>query len=111
MPTRAEWEAKGLELFGEDKTRWVFRCPTCGNEMSIRRAMAEFPELKGKGWAPESECIGRYIDTPVARMAHSGKRCDWCAYGLFYGPVGVEMDDGKIVHAFDFAGEPREAPR
>lgn len=111
--TREQWEAKGSELFGNDKEKWRFACPICGNEMSIERARAEFPELKGRGWRPEQECIGRGIDTPAARMK-SGDRCDWCAYGLFRGPLLVTVGEGKQVAVFDFAGKPftgKGAPR
>lgn len=92
--TQAEWTAKGLELFGEDRENWAFACPMCGNEMSIARARRDFPELKGCKWAPHQECIGRYT-----RKVD----CDWCAYGLFPGPVIVTMEDGKEVATFEFA--------
>lgn len=110
--TEAEWIAKGEELFGPDRERWVFRCPACGNEMSIARARAEFPQLRGSGWAPESECIGRYFDVPAAQVARPGvtsRRCDWCAYGLFRGPwVVVRAKTGTETAVFEF-GAPRGA--
>jgi hypothetical protein len=109
--TREQWEAEGLRRFGEDKQHWAFKCPVCFNVMSIARAKAEFPELKGRDWRPESECIGRYLDTPVARMIFDGKRsekrCDWCAYGLFRGPCHVTTAEGKDIAVFEF-GEPSE---
>ena len=95
--TRLEWEAKGAELFGDDMTKWRFVCPTCKLVMSIERARAELPELKGCGWRPESECIGRYTK-------RTG--CDWAAYGLLHGPLFVDLGDGKEIPAFDFDGEP-----
>lgn len=107
--TEAEWTAKGEALFGPDRERWVFRCPSCGNEMSIARARAEFPALRGSGWAPHQECIGRYIDVPAAHGKRG--RCDWCAYGLIRGPwVVVRTVDGKEteVAVFEF-GTPRGA--
>jgi hypothetical protein len=106
MLTQTEWEAKGRALFGEDKSRWAFKCPICGNAMSIERARAEFPELKGSGWAPEQECAGRYTDR-VKRK--DGKRRDWCAYGLFRGPLVVRANSGNEVPVFEFA-EPVPAP-
>lgn len=98
MITKAEWEAKGKELFGEDRANWAFVCPSCGNAMSIARARAEFPALKGRGWQPESECIGRYLPDVG---------CDWCSYGLFKGPLIVDTGDpvGEVA-VFDFAGKP-----
>jgi hypothetical protein len=109
-PTQAEWDAKGTELFGPDKERWRFVCWACGNVMSIERARAEFPALKGRGWAPHQECIGRYIDVPEAQVKGQGritsKRCAWCAYGLIRGPVVVRMPDGEEIGVFDFEGLP-----
>ncbi len=98
--TREQWEAKGLELFGPDKEKWKFLCPSCGNEMSVARARAEFPELKGRDWAPEQECVGRY----TGRLG-----CDWAAYGLIGGPLFVKTEKNRIP-AFDFAGKPFTSP-
>lgn len=104
----AEWRVQGIALFGEDTDAWVFRCPNCGNEMSVARARAEFPELKGRGWVPYQECIGRYIDVPAAQVICEGRitsqRCDWAAYGLFRGPVIV------VRHLGELDGRPGETP-
>lgn len=107
--TEAQWHARAEELFGPNLRRWVFKCPACANEMSIARAEAEFPGLRGRGWRPEAECIGRYIDTPAALMILDGKksdrRCDWAAYGLLCGPWTVVIErEGKTrpVHVFEF---------
>lgn len=98
--TQAEWEAKGLALFGPDKEAWAFKCPVCGNAMSIARAKAEFQELKGSDWSPHQECAGRYTEKVKTK---TGERCDWCAYGLFRGPDFVKMPDGNEVAVFAFA--------
>lgn len=90
------WEKKGKELFGEDKQDWVFVCPVCKKELSVNRAKKEFPEVAGKGWQVECECIGRYTDKV---------KCDWCAYGLLRGPL-IVYADGQEMTAFDFSGEP-----
>jgi hypothetical protein len=95
--TLESWRAKGTDLFGADETKWAFKCPNCSDECSFERARREFPELKGCGWRGGQECIGRYT-----RKAG----CDWVAYGLFCGPLSIQLDDGKVIHAFDFAGEP-----
>lgn len=97
--TRAEWEAKGAALFGPDLTKWRFKCPICGNVMSVEKARAEFPELKGSGLSIEQECVGRY--SPKV-LRPDGTRCDWAAYGLFRGPVIVTTENGKEVPAFEF---------
>ena len=97
--TVEEWEAKGNELFGTDRRAWRFQCPVCGHACSINEAAEAFPEAKGKGWRPSTECIGRYTDAVD---------CDWCAYGLFQGPLFVEVPDRpeRPVACFDFEGLP-----
>lgn len=100
--SRAEWEAEGARLFGADKSKWAFRCPACGNVMSIERAMAECPEVKGKMWSVFQECIGRYT---------KNMGCDWCSYGLFHGPRSVvKPENNEVVFVFDFAA-PGEAEK
>lgn len=94
--TQAEWEADGTRLFGEDKERWRFRCPRCSHTASIADARATMLALKGSGWNPSAECVGRYLPD---------RGCDWAAYGLLRGPVIVTMPDGHEVPAFAF-GEP-----
>lgn len=48
--SQAEWEAKGRELFGEDKCNWRFVCPKCGDECSLNEVKERYSELKGCGW-------------------------------------------------------------
>lgn len=95
--TKDEWLALGEELFGTDRYTWKFRCPACGNVMSVERGMREFGDaIAAKNWRPESECIGRYTEDVA---------CDWCAYGLFSGPNFVAIDGTKTVAVFPFAEE------
>lgn len=102
-----EWEAAGAEKFGPDMTKWAFECPSCGNVMSVEKARADFPELKGCGWAAGQECLGRY--SPKI-LRPDGTRCDWAAYGLFRGPVFVKRADGSDTAAFRFAPAPKAPP-
>lgn len=95
--TEQEWVAKGTEFFGDDREVWKFVCPACGDELSLAEAMEKYPELRGCNWAPGQECIGRYTDKVD---------CDWCAYGLFRGPLLIKREDGRETPAFDFAGKP-----
>jgi len=96
--TEKEWEAKGVELFGDDDSKWEFKCCMCENVMSIEIAKDRFPEVKGKGWGPAQECIGRYTDKDG---------CDWCSYGLFRGPVFIITKKSvQEIPVFDFNGEP-----
>lgn len=100
----ADWEAKGQALFGPDMEKWVFVCPSCGHAISLEKARAEFPELKGCGWSPGQECLGRHSPKVVQK---DGTRCDWAAYGLFRGPDIVVLADGKEIAVFEFA-QPQE---
>lgn len=96
--SQAEWEAKGRELFGEDKCNWRFVCPKCGDERSLNEVKERYPELKGRGWSPGTECLGRYADDVD---------CDWASYGLFRGPlIVIATEDGSEVPYFDFSGKP-----
>lgn len=94
--SQVDWEKKGVELFGDDKWNWRFVCPKCGDERSLNEVKDEYPELKGRGWRPGQECIGRCV---------IGIGCDWAAYGLFRGPVIVmATENSSEVPYFDFAG-------
>lgn len=94
--TEDEWLKKGQELFGDDRAQWQLHCPACHHDVSSAIAMKDFPEVKGRGWNPVTECIGRYTDKVD---------CDWAAYGLFAGPLFVVVGE-REVPAFDFAGRP-----
>ena len=98
--TKEQWEKKGVELFGENQTKWRFVCPRCGKELSIESARVEFaehlPMLREKRFSIEQECIGRYVP---------GVGCNWAAYGLFRGPL-IVVDGEQNTASFDFAGKP-----
>lgn len=96
-----QWEAVGLELYGENKHDWQFQCPMCGNVQSVAIARKKWPELEGVGWQPWGECVGRYLE---------GVGCDWAAYGLFRGPLEIERGgDTRLIPAFDFDRRTYEA--
>ena len=92
-----EWEAKGKELFRENREDWEFICPSCGNVASITLAKKNWPQLRGQNWNPVSECVGRYVDKVG---------CNWVAYGLFSGPLFINKGMMKNIAAFDFSGKP-----
>lgn len=99
--SQEQWEAMGLELYGENKQDWQFQCPMCGLIQSVALAKLLWPELEGKGWQAWGECVGRYLE---------GVGCDWAAYGLFRGPLEiVHPKASKPIAAFDFAQRTYEA--
>lgn len=101
----SEWNDLGRRLFGDDRTQWRFRCPTCGNVMSIEIARTmpaeQLAKLRESKWSIEQECIGRYVDAG----------CDWSAYGLFSGPFFVVVrGSGNKTPVFGFdSGSAEEA--
>jgi hypothetical protein len=109
--TKAEWLAKGEELFGANTDAWKFACPVCGNVASV----GDFREHKDKGAEPSSatnECIGRYlpregvsraIDWDNANEGKPDKPCDYAGYGLFRLSPIVVVDGDTEVHSFAFA--------
>jgi hypothetical protein len=93
--TEADFRKKGTELYGEDVKAWEFVCPSCKTVLSFNKFMDRKEELKGKGWEPVTECIGRYLH---------GVGCDWAAYGLFCGPGEIINEDGShSMWIFNFA--------
>lgn len=99
--TEAEWGAKGQDLFGPNQENWQFQCPACGHVMSIaivnEKYAEHLPAFREHKFAIECECIGRAVPS---------LGCDWCAYGLFRGPLFVKRDSGNETPCFDFAGLP-----
>lgn len=117
--THAEFLATLTERFGEDVTAWAFVCPTCGDVATVadfRAALEADPrERDGKPTTASDHigqvCIGRLtgaLSLPQKEWdakvkAGRARGCDWCAFGLFGGPLIVEMPDGKEVASFHIA--------
>lgn len=101
--TLSQWLEEGKKLFGEDYTKWKFKCPACGHVQSVQ----DFIDIAIDGNNAYSECIGRYTGkgSPV-KGDTSG--CNWAAYGLF-GTLGngrtVINENGKEIEVFEFAKE------
>lgn len=87
----AEWQD---QMAARGALDCKFVCPNCGLTSSPNdfAAIGATPERATK------ECIGR----------HTNERgCDWAAYGLFRGPVFVQMPDGgEPSPVFEFAETP-----
>lgn len=103
-----EWQARLFDIAGgrdqEHLQHVTFVCPMCHETHSVR----EFYEAaKDRGddmheWDPTvaaQECLHRFLDDG---------QCDWCAYGLFRGPVIVTDPDGGTTGVFPF-GQPEAA--
>ncbi|MBD3263401.1 hypothetical protein GF374_03410 [Candidatus Woesearchaeota archaeon] len=95
--TYDEWEKMGERLYGKDKMKWKFRCPSCGWVASVQ-------DYKDAG-APDGvigfSCIGRYMG-PVARDAFSETGIGPCNYAGG-GLIGLNPVDVEGVPYFQFA--------
>lgn len=103
--TLDEWQTEVARLCGGEITkescqRVTFECPACHETHSVGdfvKVMEDRGELSGfdPGTAAQ-QCFHRFVG--------DGK-CDWCAFGLFRGPVIITHPDGTESGVFHF-GEP-----
>lgn len=103
--TQKEWLDKGLQLFGENKKEWKFKCPICGN-------IQTYMDFEKIGY-PEPEnvvfysCIGRWSKGKVGSLFDGNdikKPCDYTNGGLFnMAKLTVIDDKGKEISVFEFA--------
>lgn len=111
--TLKEWLAEGERLFGEDKTKWKWKCSNCGHIQTI----ADFIELRKLkiisddldiGSVVYFSCIGRF-DTriPINNVGtiHDKKTpCNYTLGGLFcFANTYVIDEENKKAPVFDFA--------
>jgi hypothetical protein len=104
--TEEEFLTEGKRLFGEDKLKWEFQCPCCGNIQTAE----DFRKHKGAGATPDSaytECIGRYQKDSFRAFGENKKGakkypCDYAAYGLFRIGHIIKLSNGKETVVFPF---------
>lgn len=107
--TLEEWRADGRRRFGDDPHDWSFVCPRCGDVYTGREFHDTFHEAGLEGeWVNHFGriCLGRMLgalDKSIPKGKYTGRGCDWCAFGLFRGPVIVEMGNGETAGVFRFA--------
>lgn len=103
--TEAEWLAKGVELFGEDKMTWKFRCPICGY-VACGYDYKALKDNGANGGHVGYSCIGRFVRNLPKREANGPGPCDYAGGGLIQlNPVTVIYKDGRQVDVFEFATE------
>lgn len=97
--TRAQWLARGAELFGRDMKKWRWVCVACGNIQSAESCLANNPRLdlqSTAGWMYFA-CEGRHTKS---------RGCNWSLGGLFHIHERVVIDDeGDEIPVFLFDGE------
>jgi hypothetical protein len=96
--TYKDWMDQGTKLFGPDKNKWPFECPSCGYVATAEEYLA----LGAPPGAIGFSCIGRFWkdqsevqDFPAKKI---GTPCNYAGGGLFrINPVEV---DGNFFFAF-----------
>ena len=111
--TQPELLALLTERFGPSHTNWAFQCPSCGDVATgadFQDALAENPIIRQDGTTVTASdifgqhCIGRNLGALQGKAKDwKGRGCDWTAYGLFMGPVTIDLGDGKKMHCFPLA--------
>ena len=92
--TFQEWHDRGVKLFGEDKEKWAFVCPSCGHVATVQ----DWHDAGAPTGSVAYSCVGRWKEKPSDAFQNSGP-CNYAGGGLFkLNPVDV---DG--VFYFDFA--------
>lgn len=96
--------------FGPNPMDWSFTCPSCGDAATagdFKAALAEHPRRNRDGSETTAsdiigqECIGRTLGALTkSTEPYRGRGCDWCAYGLFPGPVEVILPNGRSMRSF-----------
>ena len=107
--TRAEWLAKGKELFGDDPKDWRFKCCICGHVQTYRDFQALEKFEKDPGSVVFFSCIGRWIpgsSDAFTEVKEKGGPCNYTCGGLFrLGPLLVTDEDGVESNIFGFDEE------
>lgn len=105
--THKEWEAKGEELFGDDRMKWRFVCPSCKHIASTQ----DWKDAGAKSSAVAFSCVGRWLPTTQTKaFSRNPGPCNYAGGGLIcINPVEVDFGDQKERY-FDFDRLPVEQP-
>ena len=97
--TAEEWLAEGVRLYGDDKMKWRFKCPSCGYVASVQ----DWKDAGAKEGQIAFSCVGRNTGSTKELGDKTGGPCNYAGGGLFrLNPV--EVDDGQHKHSmFEFA--------
>lgn len=83
------WEKRGIELFGEDKKKWKYICPSCKHIQTAK----DFIKIKEKPENAGFNCIGRF---------KKGIGCDW-SLGVLFSIHKITVVKDSIPHpTFEF---------
>ena len=106
--TAREWHGRGVEMFGKDKLRWEFRCPSCKSKIIGK----QWIDLDFEGGFAFS-CIGRAMKKCGDFLGDKkeGEYCNYAGGGLFgLNPVEITYEDGSTASTFEFWNNKKERP-
>jgi rubredoxin len=97
--TAEEWEAEGARLYGPDKNKWRFKCPSCGFVATPEDWRAAGATVNQVGF----NCVGRHAGSAKEIFDKTGGPCNYTSGGLF-NVTPVRVNDGTHEHSiFEFA--------
>ena len=94
--TYREWVRQTKLLFGEDSSKWRFKCPSCGHVQSIESIREHDPSLK-------IDDVAQWIQYHCEGRTNKGQGCDWSLGGLFHIHTLEIITDGESHPSFEFA--------
>lgn len=99
-----EWLAEGEALFGPDKMKWKFVCPSCGHIATVK----DWRDAGAPTGAVAFSCVGRFTGSKRQLGDKTGGPCNYTGGGLFkLNPIEVVGSEDEIYTVFDFAREAR----
>lgn len=103
--TREQYFAEAVKRYGKDRNNWKFRCPSCGNTMTVGEYLAAAKAIGDEDGDRmiAFSCIGRLMPNPVDMGTKGNGYCNYAGGGLFkLNPI--EISDHHTY--FDFADDP-----
>ncbi len=96
--TWKQWNEEGKKLFGADKRKWKFVCPSCGHIQSVESMIKNNPKLSEKDLEGQFcfSCEGRHTE---------GRGCDWTLGGFLQIQTVTIVHEGEDHPVFDFFRE------
>ena len=91
--TMNEFLNKGEELYGKEKHKWEFICPTCKHVQSVKSIQIQLERRIKPLRYPNLEIDDRH-DINAHTECYSND-CNWVSYGLFNSGLLVIFDGNK----------------
>ncbi len=92
-----DWLNEAVKLFGKDKMKWGFVCPSCKHDQTV----ADFEAVGTDPANAYLHCIGRH-------NKKEDEGCNWAAYGLFNICDITVIDTNFLAHSvFSFSEKGR----